>query len=103
MVSQANFITAILIIIIVLSYCSSLSKTLGSNNKYSLNNKGMMKSNSKNQLKKCAKVSCSLDSSVKCDPCDCGDDDCDDCDNDCGCLNREKLFEHNKRLKKFKY
>jgi hypothetical protein len=62
----------------------------------------MMKSNSKNQLKKWAKVSCSLDSSVKCDPCDCGDDEDDDCDDDCGYLNKEKLFELNRHLKKFK-
>ena len=43
MVNQHNLITAILTIIIVLSYCSSVSKTLGSNNKYSLNNKVIMK------------------------------------------------------------
>ena len=98
MVSQANLITAILTIIIVLSYCSSLSKNLGSNNKYSLNKNGMMKLNSKNQLKKCAKVSCLLESSVKCDGCDCGDDE-----DGCCCLNKKKFFEHHQGLKKFNY
>ena len=57
MVSQANLINAILIIFIVISYCPSLSKNQSSKNQYSFNNKAMMKSYSKNQLKKCAEVS----------------------------------------------
>ena len=77
---------------------ASLSKNQSSKNQYSFNNKAMMKSYSKNQLKKCAKVSCFLESSVKCDGCDCGDDE-----NGCCCLNKEKFFEHNRHLKKFNY
>ena len=56
MVSQANLINTILIIFIVISNCPSLSKNQSYKIQYSFNNKSMMKSHSKIQLKICAEV-----------------------------------------------
>ena len=93
MVSQVNLFTAILIIIIILSSCSS-SKS------QSPNKKGKMKADSQNQMKKCSKVRCSLESSVKCEGCDCGDDQDDCC---CLQLKKEKFLEFNQNLRKIDY